>query len=95
MAENKVNETKSNGATAAGSAWTKAWFEPLERIEAVYEQMAKMQSASLDQARKNVDEAARLAKESIAYAEQLTAQWRALSFDAAKRTAEMFAAAKG
>jgi hypothetical protein len=98
MAENnKVNESKSESKSggAASNPWTKAWIDPLERIEAIYDQVAKMQAASVEQARKNVDEAARLTKESIAYTEQLTAQWRALSFDAARRMAEMFAAAKG
>ena len=38
-----------------------------------------------------VDEAAKITKESIAYSSALAAEWRRLSLEAVKRTADMFA----
>ena len=59
-----------------------------ERVDSVFAEMAKLEEKGLEQAAAQFDEAARLTKASLAYASELTAQWRKLWVDAAKRTAQ-------
>lgn len=69
--------------------WRKAVSDHAERVEGTFAEMAKLEERSLEQACRQLDEAARLTKVSLAYASELASQWRKLVVDAARRTAEM------
>jgi hypothetical protein len=71
--------------------WTKAVEETLNRTNAIYAEVAKVDARTAEQTTSMVDEAAKLTKESLAYSNTLAAEWRRLSLDAVKRTADMFA----
>jgi hypothetical protein len=62
--------------------------EQLARVELMYGEMARMQEQSLEQTRHAVDEMAKLTKDSINYFGQLQAEWRKLTLDAAKKSAD-------
>jgi hypothetical protein len=69
-------------------AWRKAFADQADRVEAVFGEMAKFEEKGLEHATNNMEEATRLAKVSMAYATELSAQWRKLFVDATKRTAD-------
>ena len=74
--------------------WQKAVSDQLEFIESFYDQLGKVQSNGLAQVSTNIDEATRLAKQSISQAEQLVAQWRKLVLETARRVQEAITPAK-
>ena len=74
--------------------WQKAVSDQLEFIESFYDQLGKVQSNGLAQVSTNIDEATRLAKQSISQAEQLVAQWRKLVLETARRAHEAIAPTK-
>lgn len=71
--------------------WTKAFEETVNRTNAVYAEIGKVDTKTTEQVGQMVDEAAKLTKESIAYSSALATEWRRLSLEAVKRTADMFA----
>jgi hypothetical protein len=71
--------------------FTKAVEETVNRTNAVYAELGKVDAKTTEQAGLMVDEAAKMTKESIAYSSALAAEWRRLSLEAVKRTADMFA----
>lgn len=75
--------------------WQKAVSDQLEFIESFYEQLGKVQSNGLSQVGTNIDEATRLAKQSLSQAEQLVSQWRKLVLETARRAHEAVAPNQG
>ena len=71
--------------------WKKAVEETVNRTNTVFAEVAKVDAKTTEQAGNMVDEAAKLTKESIAYSSALASEWRRLSLEAVKRTADMFA----
>ena len=84
MAEQTTSQTQQ-----IKDNFRKAVSDHAERVDSVFTEMAKLEEKGLEQAAAQLDEAARLTKVSLAYASELTAQWRKLWVDAARRTAEM------
>jgi hypothetical protein len=84
MAEQTTSQTQQIKDT-----FRKAVSDHAERVESVFTELAKLEEKGLEQAAAQLDETARLTKVSLAYASELSAQWRKLWVDAAKRTAEM------
>ena len=82
-------ETINSQSQQIKDAWHKAMADHAARIEGVFGELAKMEAKTLEQACTQLDEATRLTKVSLAYASELSAQWRKLMIDAAKRSAEM------
>ena len=76
-------------------AWRKALVDQAERVEAFFGEVTKVEEKSLEHATNNMEEATRLAKVSMAYAAELSAQWRKLFLDATKRTADALAGHAG
>lgn len=64
--------------------------EQIERVEAYQKDYTRLESQAYAQMSKNIDEAARLFKDGIAYNSQLSAEWRRLSLDAMRRSAALF-----
>jgi hypothetical protein len=88
----KGKETMSGKETSQSqqwaASWQKAWQDQFERWNAAFAEMGKVETKGFEQVCANVDEAARLAKESAAYGNLLAAQWRKLAVDAARQAFE-------
>jgi hypothetical protein len=83
---------ESSQAQQFTNPWARAWQEQVERWEAAMAELGKVETKGFEQVCANVDEAARLTKESTAYANLLAAQWRKLALDATRQTFEAFGA---
>ena len=87
-------QTRSHSQQIA-DFWTKAFTDHVSRIETFSTEIEKLQEKAAEQASANLDENARLAKESIAYTNELAAAWRKLALDGTQRTADIMATQKG
>ncbi len=84
-----MSETKNSQVREAQDAWKKMIDDSIARFELGYGEVARLQEQAIEQQRHAIDEMAKLGKESLAYYSQLSAEWRKLSLEAAKRTAEL------
>jgi hypothetical protein len=73
----------------AFEAWKKLVDEQMARVSSMYEEFARFEDKGLERTRAAVDEMAKLVKDSVAYAGQYAAEWRRVSLEAAKRTADL------
>lgn len=69
-------------------SWKKMVDEQMARVTSIYDELSKVEGKQIDQLRSGIDEAAKMMKESLAYATQLTAEWRRLSLEATRRAAD-------
>ena len=83
MSENKIQQI--------GSAVEKAVSEQSSRIETALNELNKLQSKGLEQVSAVVESMTRVAREQIAFAEQMGGEWRKLILASAKNAAEHFA----
>ncbi len=90
MAEKKTSQAQQGAPsfTSPFPAWQAMMATHLDRVEALYGASATFENQGLDQARRNVDEAARLTRASFDYTAQLMEQWRHLSLEATRQTFE-------
>lgn len=65
--------------------------DQVTRASSFYAEADKLRAQAMDRAQANVDEAARLTKESFAYAHQLASVWQGLVLESLRKTAEMIA----
>ncbi|HMK73196.1 MAG TPA: hypothetical protein VK454_07640 [Myxococcaceae bacterium] len=70
--------------------WTKIVSDQVNRVEAGLGELAKLESKTMAQAVSGLEESARYARESLAFAEKASAEWRKLVLDATRRTAAFF-----
>jgi len=75
----------------AANTLEKAIAEQTSRFETAVAELAKLQSKGIAQANAFFEDATRVAKEQIAFAEQLGTEWRKLVLASAKTASEMFA----
>ena len=92
MAET-VKTTNSQVQQMTGE-WNKMVTEQVGRVEAGLTELAKLESKTLAQAVNTVEEAGRIAKESVAFAEKASAEWRKLFLDTTRRAAAILAPEK-
>jgi len=89
-----ANETSQSQQSINAFPWQRAFAQQVERWDAVMTDMVnavgKLETRGFEQACANADEAARLTKESAAYASLLGAQWRKLAMDATRQAFETF-----
>ncbi|MEZ4311049.1 MAG: hypothetical protein R3F14_23650 [Polyangiaceae bacterium] len=64
----------------------------LTQMNAMFDEMAKMQASSMEQVKSAVDESARLSKETLGYWANLAGESRRLTVDAMKRGMGFFQA---
>ena len=76
--------------TFGADAWRKAWTDGGERAKALLDEGARIEAQGMAQARTMLDESAKMGHETLAYWGQLSAEWRKLSLEATRHTAEMF-----
>ena len=69
--------------------WSKLVSNQVEFVEQAIAQLAKLQSTAVAQFAIGVDEVGRFAKDSLAQAEKLGAEWRERALEATKRGAEI------
>ena len=87
MAERKTAQAQKNAAPA--NPFADLFEQQMRGVQAFYDQFASVESQTIEQAHKNVDEMARLQKASFDYTTQLASEWRRLSMEATRRTFEM------
>lgn len=90
MAEKTASQTQQ----AAADQWKKIVEDQVARVQQLQDDLARFEQKGIEQMRTAVDESAKIAKESINYLSQLTAEWRKLSIDATRRAAELMTATR-
>lgn len=88
-AETKANPNGTTTQQAAMNGWKKVVEDTMVRMPTVFEELAKLEQRGFEQARVAIAESARLANASLDFAMQLSAEWRKMTLDAARRTAEL------
>lgn len=81
---------EKNSQSHNNAAWKRMVDEQTGRIESMYAEMAKAEDKGLSQVSAAIDESARLMKDSFAWYAELTAEWRKMTLDATRRSAELF-----
>jgi len=71
--------------------WVKMTNEQVARMDQMAEQLHKLNGQAVERTREAIDETARLMKESLTYATQLSTEWRKITLDATKKAADMVA----
>ena len=84
-----VNEKINEQGQQMKDAWNKMVTEQTDRIAAMYDEMAKLESKGFEQTRNAIEESTKLVRSSLEYQMQLAAEWRKLALDATRRAAEM------
>lgn len=79
-----ANETKTSAPAGKAASGT-------EHVQAMMEEWARLEQQGFEQSRQAVEELARMAQASLAYAARLSAEWRRLSMDGARRVSETVA----
>ena len=75
----------------AFETFQKLGTDSLARASAVYGEVDKLETKSIERTTVAIDELSVIGKESLAYSAQLTAEWRKLTLDAMKQASSMFA----
>lgn len=83
MAERSSQPHNSNGT------WKRLMDEHTGRVESLYAEMGKIEDKGFERMSAVVDEGARLVKDSFAWYGELSAEWRKMTLDATRRTAEL------
>ncbi len=85
-----MSETKTSQVQEAKGAWKKIVDDSIARMEQGYAEIARAQEQALEHNRQAIDEMAKLQKDSLQYFGQLAAEWRKLTLEATRKTAELF-----
>ena len=85
-----MSETSATHVQQVTAFWQKAVGDQIDRWDGMLGQVGKLETKGFEQFCSNIDEAARLAKESTAYANLLTAQWRKLAVDSTRQALDLF-----
>jgi hypothetical protein len=86
MSESKTSQVRE----MAQSAWKKMVDDQVSRMELGYAEMSRIQEQALAQNRQAMDDMAKLSRDSVDYFAQLGSEWRKLTLDATRKTAELF-----
>lgn len=76
-------------AAMGGDAWRKGMADHLARVQAVTDEVARVEAQGFAHTRTMIDESAKLAQETVSYASQLSAEWRKLMFEAARKSLDL------
>jgi hypothetical protein len=83
-----MSETSSQ--SQHNELFKKMMDEQISRTSAMFDEVAKLESKGVEQTRHAIEEATKLTEESIKYVTQLSADWRKMSLDAFRKTAELW-----
>ncbi len=84
-----MSETKTSHVQQAQGVWKKLCDDQMARVEQFYTQVAKVEGQGVSQMTNAVAEMNKLSLDTFNYFGQLSAEWRKLSLDAAKKTTEL------
>jgi len=84
--------SQSHNSSPALAGLQQLWEEPVSRMTGLVEEMARLEGKALEQFRVGIEESARLAKETLAYFANLSAQLRKIALDSMRQGAERFSA---
>jgi hypothetical protein len=84
-----MSESKPSQVREIQSAWKKAVDDQIGRVEMAYAEMGRLQDQALTHNRQAIDEMAKLGRDSVDYFVQLSSEWRKLTLEAARKTAEL------
>ncbi|MBI5545787.1 MAG: hypothetical protein HY901_18005 [Deltaproteobacteria bacterium] len=78
-----------NATAQVTETWAKMMTEQSQRITAIVDEMAKLESRGMEQFRVAIEESTRLTKSALEYQAQLAGEWRKMAVEAARRSVEM------
>jgi len=84
------NETKTE---TTANPFLRMASSQLTQINAFYDEVAKLQAASIEQTKTALDESARLSKDTLGYFASLGAESRRMTLEAYKRSMGLFSTA--
>ena len=91
-----MSDSKSDTTTeTTANPFLRLADSQLTQITAFYDEVAKLQTASLEQTRTAMDESARLSREALGSFERMGAESRRVTLEAFKRSMGFFAAVQG
>lgn len=73
-------------------AWTQLACDNVERVQSFYHQVAEVESAAYERARKSAKELGDIASDSMTYAAELAREWQKVGVEAARRSVRAFRA---
>jgi len=73
-------------------AFSKMTQENLQRVQALYDELAAWETKAYDRAKAAAEQLAEIASESVTYMAKLTGEWRNLTIEATRKSAELFRA---
>lgn len=76
-------------AAFGGDLWRKGVTDHLARMQALTDEVARVEAQGVTHARTMIDESAKLAQESVNYAAQLSSEWRKVMFEAARKSLDL------
>jgi hypothetical protein len=80
---------KTSQVQQIAGEWNKMVAEQVSRVESGLSELAKLESKARAQAVTGFEEAGRIAKESLALTEKVSAEWHKLFLEATRRTAAL------
>jgi hypothetical protein len=89
-----ADQTKNSQVQQFTTEWSRVMAEQVSRVESGLGELAKLETKTVAQTVTGLEEAGRYAKESLAFAEKASAEWRKLMLDATRRAAAIFAPAQ-
>ena len=81
---------EKNSQSHNNATWKRMVDESTGRIESFYAELSKAEDKGVSQMNAAIDESARLMKDSFAWYAELSAEWRKMTLDATRRSAELF-----
>lgn len=88
-----VGSQVQQSVEAMGETARRMFQEQMGRVGEVFGEAGRVEAQGMAQARENIDEAARLTKETLAYWGRLSTAWRTIALDSMTKSAELFGAA--
>ena len=87
-----VGSQVQQGVDAMGDTTRRMFQEQMGRAGEMLGEAGRVEARGMAQARENIDEAARLTKETLAYWGRLSTAWRSIALDSMAKSAELFGA---
>jgi outer membrane receptor for monomeric catechols len=77
--------------TSGLETWAKLTQEGVSRMQALFDELAKLEAKQYEATRTAADEMTKLVGDTFSYANQMTSEWRKLTLEATRRSSEMLA----
>lgn len=86
-----TDKTSSQSQQKTGGAEGKSSVleQQLARMEAWFDDLARVEEKSIESAQRAIDESSKLMKETLAYSAKMRTEWRNLALQTSRRAAEM------